>query len=201
MRKIINGIVALALALTLTSCGAESAATIGKESISLKTVQDAVTLTLKERAANPSSNNLETGAALNVSMLKFYFYSYVLEQIAKEKKVTVTGAEEAKERQSILDQIGGEAKLPPALVNAQVTTVQFPQFIRDQLLSKKIGELADSMGIPNTNGEAIQALVLKFTKANKVVINPRFGTWDAANANITAPTPNSAVATTPAQTK
>ena len=202
MRKVINGIVALALVVTLTACGAETAATIGKETISLKTVQDAVTLTLKERAATPSSSStLETGATLNRSMLKFYFYSYVIEQIAKDKKLTVTPAEEAAERKNILDQIGGEAKLPGALVNAQVTASQFPQFIRDQLLTKKIGDLADKLGIPNTNGEAIQALVIKFTKANSVKINPRLGVWDQEKGDITAPVANTAVATSPATTK
>lgn len=200
--KGIFGAIAAALLLTLTACGqASSAASIGGESISAKTVQDAVTKILKERTANPSSNQLEIGAELNASMLKFYFYSHIIEKIAASKKIVVTEAEIAAERKSILDQIGGEAKLPAALVNAQVTSDQLKQFIRDQLLTRKLGAAAEAAGVPNANGEAIQALVLEFTKANKVVINPRYGVWDAANASITAPVANTAVNTAPAQTK
>jgi hypothetical protein len=61
------------------------------------------------------------------------------------------------------------------------------------LISERLGQIAQAAGVDNTNGAAIQALVVGMATKKGVVVNPRYGTWDAENANVIDKAPNTAV--------
>ena len=198
-KKVLAGVIALAAVVSLTSCGqVSSAATIGKTEISVAKVQKGVAQILADRkGVDLSGATVDTGAALNRAQLRFFFISYVLDQIAAERKISVTPAEIAAVRTALVNQVGGESKLPHALIGAGLTASEFPTYIRGYVIQTKISQAAKAAGIPNTNGEAIQALVVAYTKTQKITINPRYGVWDAANANIVdAASSNAPVTTT-----
>jgi len=198
-KKVLAGVITLTGVLALTSCGqVSSAAVIGKTEISVSTVQKSVDQILADRkGVDLTGAQVDTGAALNRAQLRFYLVSYILDQVAAEKKITVTPAEIAAVRTALVNQVGGEAKIPHALIGAGLTAAEFPTYIRGYVIQTKISQLAKAAGIPNTNGEAIQALVVAYTKAHKVTINPRYGAWDANTANIVdAPSTTAPVTTT-----
>jgi len=198
-KKVLAAVIALAGVITLTSCGqVTSAAIIGKTEISVATVQKGVDQILADRkGVDLTGAQIDTGAALNRAQLRFFLISYILDQVAAEKKITVTPAEIAAVRTALVNQVGGEAKIKHALIGAGLTADEFPTYIRGYVIQTKISQLAKAAGIPNTNGEAIQALVVAYTKGQKITINPRYGVWDAANANIIdAPSTTAPVTTT-----
>lgn len=198
-KKVLAAVIALAGVLTLTSCGqVTSAAIIGKTEISISTVQKGVDQILADRkGVDLTGATVDTGAALNRAQLRFYLVSYILDQVAADKKITATPAEIASVRTALVTQVGGESKIKHALIGAGLTADEFPIYIRGYVIQTKIAQLAKAAGIPNTNGEAIQALVVAYTKAHKVTINPRYGVWDATNANIVdAPSTSTPVTTT-----
>ena len=197
-KKLLATALVLATAVGLTSCGQiSSAATIGKTEISVSTLQKNVDQILADRKKDGNlSTSLDVGAALNRSQLRFLLISYILEQVAAEKKIPVTAADQSKVRSILLGQIGGEAKLPHALVGAELTAAEFPEYIRGYIIQTKIAQVAKQMNIANTNGEATQALVVAYTSKVGVTINPRYGVWDKANANIVDATSTKSPVTT-----
>jgi hypothetical protein len=168
------------LAATLSACTPmNSAAQIGDQTISINTVQRSIDEILQQRTKYPSNtNNLETGANLNQSQLRFQLVSLILSDIAREKGITIKPAEIAAKRAQIISQIGGEANLPQALVGQQIAPRDFDLWLHSILIFEKLGGT-------NTN-TVLPMLVKEFTSTHPVTINPQFGKWDINAANIVA---------------
>lgn len=181
MRKVIVGLpVLIALVATLSACTPiNSAAQIGDQTISITTVQKSINEILEQRTKYPSNtSNLETGASLNQSQLRFQLVSLILSDIASERGIAITPAQIAAKRAQILSQIGGEANLPEALVGQQIAPSDFDMWLRSILIFEKLGGT-------NTN-TVLPMLVKEFTSRHSVTINPQFGKWDNNAANIVA---------------
>ena len=196
IKKVVVAAVA-ASALVLTGCSSMTAAAkIGSTEVSNTKVENSVSTILSERTkvSTQGMSSLLTGAELQRSQLRFFVLSQLLDDVAAKHKVTILDADITSQRTAIYSQIGGVANLPAALVNAGIASTDFDRYLRTILITEKLTALAKAANVPNTNGQAIQALVVEQAKAEGVTINPKYGSWDAATADVVAlNTPNTAV--------
>ena len=188
MKKIL-AIAAVAATLLLAGCSqVGAAATVGDTKITQATVQGSIDAILSERAkVDTTQMQLETGAALNVSQLRFHLLSTLLRELGKELKVTVTKAEIDTRRASILDQVGGESSLPTALVSAGIAPEDLDEYIEAISYSDKISQKLVAAGVTEDQlGAEIQKLVVAKAKELGVTVNPRYGKWDPTTADVVA---------------
>lgn len=180
MKKILALIGALSL-VGLTACGSiNSAATLGDITITQEELQSSVDLLLTERAAvDTSQMQLESGATLNRSQLRFQVVTTIFEEIAKELKINLTDSEITASRASLIAQSGGEAALPTNLVAAQIASTNFEKYIRASLITSKINEALLATGVAEIDlNTRISQLVSAKAKQLEISINPRYGAWD-----------------------
>jgi hypothetical protein len=130
---------------------------------------------------------LETGEALNRSQLRFHLFSQILRAIGEEIKIEVTKAEIDTRRASILEQVGGAASLPSALVGAGIAPEDLDVYIEAISFSEKISQALVAAGATQDQvGQEIQKLVVAKAKELGVTVNPRYGKWNAETADIEA---------------
>ncbi len=197
MKKIL-AVVGVISALLLTGCSqVGAAATIGDTKITQATVQASVDAILAARkGVDTSQMQIETGEALNRAQLRFHLITQLLREVGKELTITVTKAEIDTRRQSILTQVGGEASLPNALVGAGIAPNDLDQYIEAITYSDKITQAITASGVAQDQVSAeIQKLVVAKAKELGVTVNPRYGTWDAENADLVAADAASSAAT------
>ena len=197
MKKIL-AIAGLASALFLTGCSqVGTAASVGSTKITQATVQASVDAILAARkGVDTSQMQIETGEALNRAQLRFHLITQLLREVGKELTITVTKAEIDTRRQSILTQVGGEASLPNALVGAGIAPNDLDQYIEAITYSDKITQAITASGVAQDQVSAeIQKLVVAKAKELGVTVNPRYGTWDAENADLVAADAASSAAT------
>ncbi len=188
MKKIL-ALVAVAATFVLTGCSqVGAAATVGDTKITQATVQGSIDAILSERAkVDTTQMQLETGEALNRSQLRFHLLSTLLREVGSELKVSVTKAEIDTRRASILDQVGGAASLPTALVNAGIAPDDLDTYIEAISYSDKISQALVAAGVTEDQvGTELQKLVVAKAKALGVTVNPRYGKWDATVADVVA---------------
>ena len=186
MKKILALIGAFSL-VGLTACGSvNSAATLGDITITQEQLQTSVDQLLAERAAvDTSQMQLESGAILNRSQLRFQVITTIFDEIAKELKINLTDSEIAASRANLIAQSGGEAVLANNLVAAQIATSNFDRYIRANLISNKLNEALLATGVAEAELNArISQLINAKAKQLEISINPRYGTWDAEVGDI-----------------
>ena len=188
MKKIL-ALVAVATTLLLTGCSqVGSAATLGSTKISQATVQGSIDAILAARqGVDTSQMQLETGEVLNRGQLRFHLLTALLLEVGKEIKLSVSKAEIDARRQSIIDQVGGEEALPNALIGAGIAPKDFDQYIEAILISDKITQALTAAGVTEADmGAQISKLVVAKAKELGVTVNPRYGKWDPAIADVVA---------------
>jgi hypothetical protein len=187
--KKILALVAVATTLLLTGCSqVGSAATLGSTKISQATVQGSIDAILASRqGVDTSQMQLETGEVLNRGQLRFHLLTALLREVGKEIKLSVSKAEIDSRRQGIIDQVGGEEALPNALVGAGIAPKDFDQYIEAILISDKITQALTAAGVTEADmGAQISKLVVAKAKELGVSVNPRYGKWDPAIADVVA---------------
>jgi 2C-methyl-D-erythritol 2,4-cyclodiphosphate synthase len=186
VKKILTAL-ALISALTLTACGqVDTAASFGDTKITQAQAQSIVDEILAEREKTDTSQmQLETGNALNRSQLRFSIITSVFDEIAKELKIKVSSTEIENTRTGILEQIGGEEQLQMNLVAAQIAPSNFERYMRATVLSNKLAGALGMAGVAEADIQSkISELVQKKAKQMKVSVNPRYGRWDEATAEL-----------------
>ena len=188
MKKILT-LVAVAATFILTGCSqVGAAATVGDTKITQATVQGSIDSILAERAkVDTTQMQLETGESLNRGQLRFHLLSTLLREVGAELKLTVSKAEIDTRRASILEQVGGAASLPTALVNAGIAPNDLDIYLEAISFSDKISQKLVAAGVAEDQvGPELQKLVV--AKANElgVTVNPRYGKWDATVADVVA---------------
>ena len=188
MKKILAITAAIATFLLAGCSQVGAAATVGDTKITQATVQGSIDSILSERTkVDVSQMQLETGAALNVSQLRFHLLGTLLRELGQELGLNVTKAEIDSRRASILEQVGGEAALPTALVNAGIAPQDLDRYIEAIAYSDKISQKLVSAGVTEDQlGTEIQKLVVAKAKEIGVTVNPRYGKWDPAVADVVA---------------
>lgn len=201
MKKIVALIAALSLA-TLTACGqTNSAATLGDITITQSDFQSTVDLLLAEREGiDVSQMQLESGADLNRSQLRFLIISNIFDEIAKELKLEISKTELVTTRDNLIAQSGGESELAKNLVAAQIATKNFDRYVRAIIISDKISAALQAAGVAEADVSAkLSELVTAKTKELNVSVNPRYGTWDNAAGDILPVDSAGSAVTTPAE--
>jgi hypothetical protein len=188
MKKILAITAAVATFLLAGCSQVGAAATVGDTKITQATVQASVDAILSERAkVDTTQMQLETGSTLNVSQLRFHLLGTLLRELGQELKLNVTKAEIDSRRASILEQVGGEAALPNALVNAGIAPQDLDRYIEAIAYSDKISQKLTAAGVTEDQlGLEIQKLVVAKAKEIGVTVNPRYGKWDATTADVVA---------------
>lgn len=182
---------AAAIALFLTGCSqVGAAATIGSTKITQSTVQTSIDTVMAERTGvDTTQMQLETGEELNRSQLRFHLFAGLLKAAADSVKVKVTKAEIDTRREVIIQQVGGVANLPQALVGAGIASTDFDIYLEAVLNSEKIQKTFADAGTAEADIPAkMQELVVATGKSSKVTVNPRYGIWNADTAEVTAGT-------------
>jgi len=186
VKKILT-VLAVASALVLTGCGkADTAATIGKVTISQVQAQKTIDELLAERAkVDITEMQLQTGALLNRGQLRFSIITTVFDEIAKELKIDVSPTEIEKTRTGIFEQIGGEVNIAKNLVAAQIAPSNFDRYIRATVISNKLGGALQLSGVAEADVQTkIGELVQKKAMELKISVNPRYGVWDDAKGDL-----------------
>ena len=198
MKKILATAIATFLLAGCSQIGA--AATVGDTKITQALVQDSVDAILSERSkVDTSQMQLETGATLNVSQLRFHLLGTLLRELGQELKLNVTKAEIDSRRASILEQVGGETALPAALVNAGIAPQDLDRYIEAIAYSDKISQKLVAAGVTEDQlGAEIQKLVVAKSKEIGVTVNPRYGKWDPVTADV-VPADSAESAVTPTE--
>ena len=188
MKKILALIGVISI-FALTGCGqVDSAATIGKVSISQAAAQATVDEVLAERAkVDTSQMQIQSGAALNRSQLRFTIITTLFDDIAKELKLTVSTTEVAKAKSDLVTQSGGAAALSKNLVAAEIAPSNFDRYVRAIIVSNKLQGALKASGVADADVSGrITQLVTAKAKQLKISINPRYGVWDPATGEIVA---------------
>jgi len=186
VKKILTAL-ALISALTLTACGqVDTAASFGDTKITQAQAQSVIDEILAERGKTDITQmQLESGNALNRSQLRFTIITSVFDEIAKELKIKVSSTEIENTRTGILEQIGGEEQLQMNLVAAQIAPSNFERYMRATVLSNKLAGALGMAGVAEADVQSkISELVQKKAKQMKVSVNPRYGRWDEATAEL-----------------
>jgi hypothetical protein len=186
VKKILTAL-ALISALTLTACGqVDTAASFGDTKITQAQAQSVIDEILAERTkVDTSQMQLESGNALNRSQLRFTIVTSIFDEIAKELKIKVSSSEIEKTRTGIYEQIGGEAQLSMNLVAAQIAPSNFERYMRATIISNKLSGALGIAGVAEADVQSkISELVQKKAKQMEVSVNPRYGRWDEATAEL-----------------
>lgn len=186
MKKIV-ALVGIVAALGLTSCaGPNTAATVGSITITQSEVQNSINEMLAARqAVDTSQMTLQTGSDLNSAELRFKIIVVIFDQIAKELKINITNSELTTMRNKLLSQIGGEANLASNLVAAQIPASEFDTYIRAIVTSAKLTEALKATGVADADLDSkLSQLIIAKAKEMKVVVNPRYGSWDPESTSI-----------------
>jgi len=196
--KKILAVAVAASALLLSGCSqVGAAATVGDTKITQAQVQSTVDSILAARVGvDTSKMQLETGEALTRGQLRFFVLTELLQATAKDLKITVTKAEIDTRRASIIQQVGGAASLPTALVGAGISKENLDRYIEAISLSDKISQAVTAGGVAQADlGAAVQKLVVDKAAKLGVTINPRYGKWDGTVADVVAADPASSAVT------
>ncbi len=188
MKKILAllGVISI---FALSGCGqVDSAATIGKVTISQASAQAIVDEVLAERAkVDTSKMQIQSGAALNRSQLRFTIITTLFDDIAKELKLTVSTTEVAKAKSELVTQSGGATALAQNLVAAEIAPSNFDRYVRAIIVSNKLQGALKASGVADADVSGrITQLVTAKAKQLKVTVNPRYGTWDQTTGEIVA---------------
>jgi hypothetical protein len=180
---------AIAAALLLTGCSqVGAAATVGDTKITQAVVQGSIDSILAERAKiDISQMELQTGADLNLSQLRFQVLTVLIREVGKDFKIEASKAEIDTRRAAIVEQVGGEAELPKALVGAGIAPQNLDLYLEAVIVSGKISDAIVATGVTQEalGGEITRIVAAKAAQL-KVDVNPRYGKWDAVNADVVA---------------
>ncbi|MEI6476709.1 MAG: hypothetical protein WCO27_03175 [Actinomycetes bacterium] len=188
MKKVLLALT-IASAMILTGCShVNVAATVGSTKITQANLQKSIDTVLAERVGTDQAGmQLQSGEDLTRGQLRFHLISALFRQIASEAKIKVTKAEIDARRASIVKQVGGEKGLPDALAGANIASVDLDAYLELLILSDKIGEAAVAAGVDkNSVNDQIQRLVAAKAAKEKIDVNPRYGKWDYAMADLVA---------------
>lgn len=187
MKKIF-ALLAAASTLVLTGCGnLNTAASLGDITISQTELQASVDQILLERSKVDSSQmQLQTGADLNQTELRFKIITTIFNEIAKELKISISNAELKAMRDNLISQIGGVDQLATNLVSAQIPSTEFESYIRAVLTSNKLSEALVASGVAEADVDAkLSQLIIAKSKQMKVKVNPRYGIWNSEDTSLT----------------
>ena len=128
---------------------------------------------------------LITGEELNRNVLRFDLISEVFLQIANNQGLKITKGQIDSTRADLIAQVGGEASLPAALVNANIAPRDFDKYIRTVIISNSLSDAITQTKIGDP-GTVIQQLIQDQIQSSGLKVNPRYGKWDFQAGDLTS---------------
>jgi len=159
---------------------------IGDKEIKASEIQKSVDEILTARTSvDTSQMQLIDGPELLRNQAQFAIISRLLDQIALDKKLTVTQADVGARRADIISSIGGESELPKALVGASLAASNFDAYLRILIISERLNSDFTATGMPQDQAteEVTKLVTLTATKLG-VKVNAKYGKWNPATASI-----------------
>ena len=176
-------------ALLLTSCSSMSeGVSIGDKDFSINQIQQSVDQILESRKTVDSSqtNNLSAPELLR-GQAQFFIASEIFNQIAVDLGINVTPSDIASRRSEIINSLGGESKLPAALVGANLAASDLDTNLRTLIISERMqSEYVNSGGSETDYFSYLQKMVVNTAKKLGVKVNPKYGKWNSETASIDA---------------
>ncbi|MEU6976173.1 MULTISPECIES: SurA N-terminal domain-containing protein [unclassified Streptomyces] len=179
----VSAVALLAAAPLLTACGSDAhpgaAAVVGGQRIEVSSLQAQVEDVRAAQQASPQSVQLikETGD-LSRRKLHGMIFDRVVDKVAADNGVSASRGEIQKTRGDFARQSGGEQQMAAVLLQQQgVAPDQIDDVARRAVLMNKI---AEKLGVTDTP-EGQKKLTEAFGQASKALridVNPRFGSWD-----------------------
>lgn len=165
-----------------------SGVSIGETEIKSSEIQKSVDEILTARKTiDTSQMQLVEGPELLRNQAQFIIIKRILDEVAKDKNLTVTSADVASRRADAISRLGGESGLPEALVSANLAASSLDAYLRVLIISDRlISELASS-GLSEEEATS-QLTKLVTDKALKlgVKVNTKYGKWNPNTATIEA---------------
>jgi len=176
-------------ALLLTSCSSMSeGVSIGDKDFSINQIQQSVDQILESRKTVDTSqmNNLSAPELLR-GQAQFFIASEIFNQIAVDLGIKVTPSDIASRRSEIINSLGGESKLPAALVGANLAASDLDTNLRTLIISERMqSEYVNSGGSETDYFSYLQKMVVNTAKKLGVKVNPKYGKWNSETASIDA---------------
>jgi hypothetical protein len=179
-RRTAAAVVALLAVASLTACSPDqlgAAAVVDGQVISTDTLQADTRAYVK---IVPDGDNSE----VQQRILERMILSRVIAKAAQKNDVRVAAGTVAKQRDLLFQTTKNRRGLVEALAREQNPVVLPPsyvdQWVRDQLLFRKIVTKLAPNGDPNTDAASARGSseLSSVGKSMKIDINPRYGTWD-----------------------
>lgn len=166
--------------LLLTSCSSMSeGVSIGDKDFSINQIQQSVDQILESRKTVDTSqlNNLSAPDLLR-GQAQFFIASEIFSQIATDLSIEVTPSEIADRRTQIIASLGGESKLPAALVGANLAASDLDTNLKTLIISERMqSNFINSGGLETEYFAYLQDLIVKTAKnlASKLTLSMENG--------------------------
>lgn len=174
----------LAAAPLLAACGSQAhpgaAAVVGGDRITVATVQGQVAEVRQAQDTSKQAAQITNQSGrLGRAKLHGLILDRVLDKASKDAGVTVTRAEIQQMRQQAVAQYKGEDGLRAAVLQERwIAPDQIDAFLREQIQLTKLGQALGADPTTPAGTKILGDALSKASKALKVDVNPRFGTWD-----------------------
>jgi hypothetical protein len=175
----------LLLTLGLSGCNTDqagSAALVGGDRVTVAELQS----TTEDLLAAGGGSQLSQADAQRITLGR-YIVSDILAGGAADSGITVSETEIDARRTELEQAVGGSDQLEKELVARNVAPSYMDEFLRDIVLSEKIGAQlvpGDAVQVQSERDTAVNDLLVKTGKDVGVTVNPRYGVWDAETGQI-----------------
>ncbi|WP_328948877.1 SurA N-terminal domain-containing protein [Streptomyces sp. NBC_00184] len=174
----------LGAAPLLAACGSQAhpgaAAIVGGDRITVASVQGQVEEVRQAQDTSKQAAQITNQSGqLGRAKLHGLILDRVLDKASADAGVTVTRAEIQQMRQQAAAQYKGEAGLRAAVLQERwIAPDQIDAFLREQIQLTKLGQALGADPTTPAGTKTLGDALTKASKALKVDVNPRFGTWN-----------------------
>ncbi|MGC5398997.1 SurA N-terminal domain-containing protein [Streptomyces sp. DT20] len=176
--------VTLVAAPLLSACGSQAhpgaAAVVGGDRIAVSTVQAQVAdVRDAQDTSKQAAQTTDQSGQLVRAKLHGIILDRVLDRASADAGVTVSRAEIQQMRQSAVAQYKGEKGLRAAVLQERwISPGQIDSFLREQVQLTKLSQALGADPSTPAGTKALGDALTKASKALKVDVNPRYGSWD-----------------------
>jgi hypothetical protein len=174
----------LAGAPLLTACGGEAhpgaAAVVGGDRIEVSMLQSQVAAVREaQRDSKDAAQLIDKSGQLSRAKLHGLIFDRVLDRAAQDAGVSVSRNEIQQMRKAAAAQSGGEERLRTAMLQQSwVAPGQIDAVLREQVQLTKLAQALGADLQQPAGQQAVGEALGKASKALRVDVNPRYGSWD-----------------------
>ncbi|MDH6144016.1 MULTISPECIES: SurA N-terminal domain-containing protein [Kitasatospora] len=192
VRRTLPALGVLLGALALSACGGQpprpgAAALIGSDRITVAQVEARVAEFRDQAAKLPSGQYQEQAGLVGATVYGMVFDQVVARALA-DHQLSVSDTEVAQLRQQEVAALGGEAALEQNLLLRNGVPAQaIDGYLREQIGLQKLAKVSGQQLGTTDGNQAVHQLLTTASEELRVTINPRYGSWDPAQAVLDTP--------------